>query len=190
MVSTGAIGPSVHPPDEAPAGLSLSSQRVRLMLITSTQGSVSRSCWVVFFFCLSLPDRNLETTVRIHFHFHDKAFVKQTIHSSVLGPVPRDHFTVRTRRRGPKTSQSIDVSPANLLTQSQTHSSTSSSMSLNEHRSQPMQVLTTSGSGATTHASWMFSSQTHISYRRSKILCLARAVGCSSRPKSPVVTEN
>ena len=32
-----------------PAGLSLSSQRVRLMLITSTQGSVSRSCWVVFF---------------------------------------------------------------------------------------------------------------------------------------------
>ena len=30
VVSTGAIGPSVHPPDEAPAGLSLSSQRVRL----------------------------------------------------------------------------------------------------------------------------------------------------------------
>ena len=70
VVSTGAIGPSVHPPDEAPAGLSLSSQRVRLMLITSTQGSVSRSCWVVFFFWLSLPDRNLETSVRIHFHFH------------------------------------------------------------------------------------------------------------------------
>ena len=43
------IRPSVHPPDEAPAGLSLSSQRVRLMLITSTQRSVPRSCWVVFF---------------------------------------------------------------------------------------------------------------------------------------------
>ena len=50
----------VHPPDEAPAGLSLSSQRVRLMLITSTQGSVSRSCWVVFFFdsvCLIVTSR-------------------------------------------------------------------------------------------------------------------------------------
>ena len=70
VVSTGAIGPSVHPPDEAPAGLSLSSQRVRLMLITSTQRSVPRSCWVVFFFPLSLPDRNLETSMRIHFHFH------------------------------------------------------------------------------------------------------------------------
>ena len=67
VVSTGAIGPSVHPPDEAPAGLSLSSQRVRLMLITSTQRSVPRSCWVVFF-PLSLPDRNLETSMRIHFH--------------------------------------------------------------------------------------------------------------------------
>ena len=70
VVSTGAIGPSVHPPDEAPAGLSLSSQRVRLMLITSTQRSVLRSCWVVFFFSLSLPDRNLETSMRIHFHHH------------------------------------------------------------------------------------------------------------------------
>ena len=70
MVSTGAIGPSVHPPDEAPAGLSLSSQRVRLMLITSTQRSVPRSCWVVFFFPLSLLDRNLETSMRIHFHRH------------------------------------------------------------------------------------------------------------------------
>ena len=71
VVSTGAIGPSVHPPDEAPAGLSLSSQRVRLMLITSTQRSVPRSCWVVFFFfSLSLPDRNLETFMRIHFHFN------------------------------------------------------------------------------------------------------------------------
>ena len=67
VVSTGAIGPSVHPLDETSADLSLSSQRVRLMLITSTQESVSRSCWVVFFFCLSLPDRNLETSVRIHF---------------------------------------------------------------------------------------------------------------------------
>ena len=68
VVSTGAIGPSVHPPDEAPAGLSLSSQRVRLMLITSTQRSVPRSGWVSFF-PLSLPDRNLETSMRIHFHF-------------------------------------------------------------------------------------------------------------------------
>ena len=53
VVSTGAIGPSVHPPDEAPAGLSLSSQRVRLMLITSTQGSVHEVCWVVLFFFLT-----------------------------------------------------------------------------------------------------------------------------------------
>ena len=39
--------------------LSLSSQRVRLMLITSTQGSVSRSCWVVFFdsICLIVTSR-------------------------------------------------------------------------------------------------------------------------------------
>ena len=59
VVSTGAIGPSVHPPDEAPAGLSLSSQRVRLMLITSTQRSVPRSCWVVFFHsvCLIVTSR-------------------------------------------------------------------------------------------------------------------------------------
>ena len=35
------------------------------MLITSTQRSVPRSCWVVFF-PLSLPDRNLETSTRIH----------------------------------------------------------------------------------------------------------------------------
>ena len=63
MVSTGAIGPSVHPPDEAPAGLSLSSQRLRLLLITSTQRSVPRCCWVGFFFPLSLPDRNLVTSM-------------------------------------------------------------------------------------------------------------------------------
>ena len=67
--------------DEAPAGLSLSSQRVRLMLITSTQGSVSRSCWVVFFW-LSLPDRNLETSVRIHsVPFHSIPFHSIPFHS-------------------------------------------------------------------------------------------------------------
>ena len=43
-----------------PAGLSWSSQRVRLMLITSTQRSVPRSCWVVFFshsVCLIVTSR-------------------------------------------------------------------------------------------------------------------------------------
>ena len=39
--TTGAIGPlGVHPPVWAPAGLSLSSQRVRLTLYTSTQRSI------------------------------------------------------------------------------------------------------------------------------------------------------
>ena len=71
VVTTGAIGPSAHLPDEAPAGLSLSSQRVRLKLSTSTQRSILQSEWVVFFFSvLSLPDHDFETSVRFHFHFH------------------------------------------------------------------------------------------------------------------------
>ena len=49
----------------SPAGLSLPSQRVRLSLSTSTQRSMQQSEWVVFF-SLSLPDRNLETSMRIH----------------------------------------------------------------------------------------------------------------------------
>ena len=87
MVSTGAIGPSVHPPDEAPAGLSLSSQRVRLMLITSTQRFVPRSCWVVFFFLpLSLPDRNLETSMRIHSIPSSSCSHSHPFHQSVSVP--------------------------------------------------------------------------------------------------------
>ena len=40
---------------------------MRLSLSTSTQRSMQQSEWVVFF-SLSLPDRNLETSMRIHFH--------------------------------------------------------------------------------------------------------------------------
>ena len=49
VVTTGAIGPLAHPPDKAPAGLSSSSQRVRLKLYTITQRSELQSGWVVFF---------------------------------------------------------------------------------------------------------------------------------------------
>ena len=55
VVSTGAIRPSVHPPDEAPAGLSLSSQRVRLLLITSTQ-KVRATKLLGSFFLICAPD--------------------------------------------------------------------------------------------------------------------------------------
>ena len=50
VVTMGAIGPSGPSAFcEAPAGLSLSSQRVRLKLSTSTQGSVLQSYQAVFF---------------------------------------------------------------------------------------------------------------------------------------------
>ena len=50
VVTLGTIGPS-RPSAfcEAPAGLSLSSQRVRLKLSTSTQGSMLQSYQAVFF---------------------------------------------------------------------------------------------------------------------------------------------
>ena len=68
MVSTGAIGPSVHPPDEAPAGLSLSSQAGAIVAHYEHSEVCATKLLGSFFFPISLPDRNLETSMRIHFH--------------------------------------------------------------------------------------------------------------------------
>ena len=74
----------------APAGLSLPSQRVRLSLSTSTQRSVQQSEWVVFF-SLSLPDRNLETSMRIHsipFHSISISFLSREERGGGASPSP------------------------------------------------------------------------------------------------------
>ena len=72
VVTIGAIGPSAF--CEAPAGLSLSSQRVRLKLSTSTEGFMLQSYQAVFFFSAEIASSWLETSVRFHFHFHYSSF--------------------------------------------------------------------------------------------------------------------
>ena len=60
VVTTGAIGPSGPSAFcEAPAGLSLSSQRVRLKLSTSTQGSMLQLLGSFFVVVLSLSHHDL-----------------------------------------------------------------------------------------------------------------------------------
>ena len=70
VVTTGAIvpsGPSAF--CEAPAGLSLSSQRVRLKLSTSTQGSMLQVIGSLLLCFSAEPVSSwLETSVRFHFH--------------------------------------------------------------------------------------------------------------------------
>ena len=69
VVSTGAIGPPAHPPVWGarrpelvqPAGAIVTHYEHSEVCATKLLGS---------FFPLSLPDRNLETSMRIHFHFH------------------------------------------------------------------------------------------------------------------------
>ena len=70
VVSTGAIGPSVHPPDEAQAGPELVQPAGAIAAHYEHSEVCATKLLGRFFFPLSLPDRNLETSMRIHFHFH------------------------------------------------------------------------------------------------------------------------